>query len=95
MKLIQKPIITEKTIRLAQELNQYTFAVSLSANKIAAAKELEAAFGVEVEEVKTQTRLGKPYGHGKFRQLKSRKPAQKTMAFKLKAGNKIDMFDVK
>lgn len=82
-------------MRLAGEQNKYTFAVALAADKVSAAKELEAVFGVKVVSANTSTRLGKPYGYGKYRNIMRRKPAQKVMVFTLAEGNKIDLFTVK
>lgn len=93
MAQVQKPIITEKTVALAQNLNKYTFQVSLDANKTAAAKEIEQMFNVTVESVSSNTRLGKEYGYGKYRQQRAYKPAKKVMVFTLKAGDKIEYFD--
>ncbi len=92
MRQIKSPIITEKTLKLASENNCYTFEVVLASDKLSAAREIEALYGVTVEFIRSHTRLGKPYGVGKFRQLQRRKPSKKIMIFKLKAGDKIEEF---
>ncbi|MBL8014919.1 MAG: 50S ribosomal protein L23 [Candidatus Doudnabacteria bacterium] len=95
MKLIKKPVITEKTMQLAQTENKYTFEVTLSADKTRASKEIEKMFEVKVAAVNAHTRLGQTYGFGKYRQMKRRKPSQKFMIFKLQDGQKIDLFETK
>lgn len=87
---IIKPIITEKTIRLAEELGQYTFHVTSSANKSEAAKELEQMFGVKVGGVSVNNRLGKQVKFGN-RRKPGRTSDIKIMVFKLSKGS-IDIF---
>lgn len=62
--IIIRPIITEKTTRLAEDakINQYTFQVHLDANKIEIRKAVEAQFGVHVVAVNTSVRPGKRKG---------------------------------
>lgn len=92
---IKQPIITEKTVNLAQNFNQYTFEVSLNANKVAASRELEQVFGVKVVSATTQTRLGKVKRFGKTRRQQTKLSDRKFMIFKLADGNKIDAFNTK
>lgn len=60
-KILIRPIITEKSTRLAEnpKLNQYTFEVAKEANKIEIRKAVEAQFGVRVVSVNTSIRPGK------------------------------------
>ncbi|MCA9379016.1 50S ribosomal protein L23 [Candidatus Dojkabacteria bacterium] len=90
--LIKNPIITEKTVALANQFNQYTFEVDAAANKVSAAAELAEAFKVKVVAVRVNNRLGKPYMHGKYRRQASLKPSKKVMVFQLKSGDTIDLF---
>ena len=62
--IIIRPIITEKTTRLAEDakLNQYTFQVNLDANKIEIRNAVQAQFGVHVVAVNTSVRPGKRKG---------------------------------
>lgn len=87
---IVKPIITEKTIRLAEEMDQYTFEVNPTTNKTEAAKEIETTFGVKVGEVKVHNRLGKKVRFGRSRKF-GRRSDRKIMIFKLTKGS-IDIF---
>lgn len=52
--IIIKPVISEKSERLTEKLNQYSFVVNKSANKLEIAKAVEEMFpGVTVESVNT------------------------------------------
>ncbi len=50
--IIRRPVITEKTDRLADELNQYVFEVHPRANKAMVKKAVEEIFGVDVLRVR-------------------------------------------
>ncbi len=93
--LIKNPIITEKTVNLAQNFNRYTFEVTKAANKVSAAKELEQIFGVKVVSVSTKNRLGKIKRFGKTRRQETRLTDRKIMVFRLQEGNKIEAFTAK
>ena len=88
--LIVKPIITEKSIRLAEEMSQYTFEVAPNANKSEAAKEIENTFGVKVGDVRVNNRLGKKVRFGRSKKS-GRRQDRKIMVFKLTKGS-IDLF---
>ncbi|MCP4440456.1 MAG: 50S ribosomal protein L23 [Aureispira sp.] len=59
--IIVKPLITEKTTKLAEDpnLNQYTFVVNRKANKVEIKKAVEDQFGVTVQAVNTSVLPGK------------------------------------
>ena len=57
--IIIRPLITEKTTKLADGLNQYVFEVNKKANKVEIRKAVEEQFGVTVENVNTSIRPGK------------------------------------
>ena len=59
LRLIRKPIVTEKAETLRDAENVYTFAVALSANKRQIAAAVSQAFGVDVDEVRTAVMRGK------------------------------------
>lgn len=56
--IIRKPVISEKSMD-GMSLRKYTFIVATSANKNQIKNAVEEVFGVKVESVKTQNRLGK------------------------------------
>lgn len=88
--LIVKPVITEKTLRLAEANNIYTFEVQLNATKTSAATEIEKAFSVNVTDVRTLTRPGKVVFFGRRAGTRS---DRKIMYFTLKSGEKIELFN--
>ena len=75
-----RPILTEKTNALADNplLNQYTFEVLKSANKIEIKKAVEEQFGVTVNSVNTSIRPGK----AKARVVKGRHTKGRTSSIK-------------
>ena len=54
MSVLIKPIITEKTTLGSERFNKYTFLVDPKANKVEIKKAVEAAYGVTVDNVRTQ-----------------------------------------
>lgn len=90
--VIKKPILTEKSIVNYKDNNVVSFEVALSADKFSASEALETAYGVKVEGVRTLSRLGKTKLDRKGRSRMVRLPAKKIMYFKLKKGDKIDIF---
>jgi len=57
--IIIKPLITEKSDDLSENLGKYTFVVHKKANKVEIKKEIEATYGVTVESVNTAIMPGK------------------------------------
>ncbi len=57
--IILRPIVTEKSTRLTQSLNEITFEVSMDANKIEVRKAVEALFSVKVKTVRIVKVSGK------------------------------------
>ena len=53
MRILLKPVITEKATRERELKNRYTFLVDPKANKIEIKKAVEATYGVNVEKVRT------------------------------------------
>lgn len=93
MKII-KPIITEKTLSLAEKNNQFTFSVKMGANKVEVASEVEKSFNVSVLEVKMINILGKDTVFGKKR-IPGKKSDIRKAIVKLKKGDKISLFNIK
>jgi large subunit ribosomal protein L23 len=94
MENIIKPLISEKTIRLAEELNQYTFLVNPRAGKIAIAKAIAEKYEVKVLNVRLLNVLGKKVMFGKTRQ-KGRRSTYKKAIVTLKEGESIEVFKIK
>ncbi len=91
--LITQPIITEKSLALANEQNIYTFEVVYSATKSQIKKLIEKIFEVEVEQINTIVAPSKRRRVGKKRQA-ILKTTQKKALVKLKSGQTIELFDI-
>ena len=57
--IIIKPVVSEKSTRLMEEANTYTFKVAAHANKLEIAKAVEKLFDVTVTDVRTMNYAGK------------------------------------
>jgi large subunit ribosomal protein L23 len=94
MGAIVKPLITEKSNMLAENLNQYAFIVDLNATKPEIIADVEAMYGVEVTGISTMVYRGKR----KFRWIKSGAQNGKKSNFKkaiisVKEGQEIDFYE--
>ena len=78
MDIMIKPIVTEKATQLTEQLNRYTFRVSLNANKYQITSLVEKLYGVKVVNVNTLVVRGK----NKSRWTKSGLLRGKTTAWK-------------
>jgi len=94
MEVLKKPIITEKTMRLANELNQYTFAVATNSTKIMVEQAVSKKFDVKVENVRILNILGKRVTFGKKR-LTGKKSNYKKAIVTLREGQTIEVFSLK
>ena len=93
MKVIIKPIVTEKMTMLTEKLNRYGFQVNPDANKLQIKKAVEEMYNVTVTDVNTANYDGKK----KSRYTKSGLITGRTAAFKkavvtLKEGDTIDFY---
>lgn len=91
--ILIKPLITEKSENISEELSQYTFVVNRKANKIEIRKAIEEMYKVTVDAVNTMVVPGKT----KVRNTRSgiqrgRKPAYKKAIITLAEGEEIDFF---
>ena len=86
--ILLRPVISEKTYRLADD-GKYTFLVDRDANRTQVRQAVEAVFGVKVTGVNTVNRPGKRrrtrYGWGK-------RPDTKRAIVTLASGDRIDIF---
>lgn len=87
--VIVKPMVTEKGMFQADELNQYTFKVNPLATKTDIKKAIEQLFEVKVVGVSTQNRKGKPR---RYRFTSGRTKDWKKAIVRLDADHKIDFF---
>jgi len=58
--VVIRPLITEKATHFSERHNAYTFEVNLLATKTEIKHAIETLFNVEVLDVRTQNRRGKP-----------------------------------
>ncbi len=86
-----KPLLTEKTMLLAQKQGQFTFVVEPTATKDAIAKTVADQFKVNVLKVTTSVIKAKTKRTGKRRLPKLGEDAKKAMVT-LKAGQMIEFF---
>ncbi|RME43841.1 MAG: 50S ribosomal protein L23 [Deltaproteobacteria bacterium] len=85
-----RPVVTEKTAQLQENLNQYTFAVHPKANKIEIRNAVEKRWNVKVLDVRTMRvrgknkRVGRNFG---------RKPTWKRAIVTLRPDDRIEFFE--
>nr|MBN1229972.1 50S ribosomal protein L23 [Anaerolineae bacterium] len=90
--VIRRPVITEKSDRLADELNVYVFEVDIKANKPMIKDAVESIFDVEVLKVRTAimpAKMGK-----RLRKRYVRKKAWKKAYVTIAPGQSIDLFGI-
>jgi large subunit ribosomal protein L23 len=90
LRLIRKPVVTEKAEALRGAENVYTFAVALSANKRQIAAAVKQAFNVEVDEVRTAVMRGKKKRVGA---IAGRKPNWKKAYVKVSGDQVIEALE--
>lgn len=90
IKILKRPVITEKIDSLTETQSKYAFEVVKKANKIEIKKAVETRFNVEVTDVHTMNVRGKIKRLGKFQ---GPRPSWKKAIVTLKAGQKIDYFE--
>ena len=92
--ILIRPILTEKSLKLAKDLNKYTFAVNTKVNKIEIKKAIEDKYDVKVVNVKVINVLGKVKRFGAKR-IEGRRKNFKKAIVTLNKKDKIDIFEVK
>ena len=89
--VVLKPVVSEKSYDLIQDLNTYTFVVDKRSNKTEIRQAVEDIFDVSVVSVNTINRKGKRKRTGyKISKRADSKRALVTLA----AGQSIDIFEV-
>ena len=89
--LLRSPIITERSMKLVEANNRYTFLVPKNVNKVEIKEAVELVFDVEVIKVNTINVLPKAKTVGKYSGFK---PGYKKAIVQLKEGQKIPAFAV-
>lgn len=91
--VVKRPVITEKTLFLANTANAYTFEVQPSATKTQVAKAIEELFNVKVTGVSTVMRGRSMRRTGK-RRTTTIVPRKKKAIVTLQKGQTIALFDI-
>jgi large subunit ribosomal protein L23 len=91
--IIRRPIITEKSLQQANTENVYVFEVERVANRKEVKEAVEDIFQVHVEKVNTVMSHSGTKSTGR-RRLKVVTAKTKKVMVKLKAGDKIALFDI-
>lgn len=88
--VLKRPLVTEKSNLMKEELNQITFEVDERANKIEIKEAVEKLFKVHVTKVHTINLLGKRKRLGRS---EGRRSDRKKAIVTLKEGESIDFFE--
>jgi len=90
--IIRRPVVTEKSDKLADEHNVYVFEVDMRANKEQVKAAVESIFDVNVERVRTAVmplKMGR-----RMRKEYTRRSAWKKAFVTVQPGQNIDLFGV-
>ena len=88
--VLRAPKMSEKTLSLKEEANQFAFEVDQRANKIQIKESIEKSFKVSVLKVRTMNIRGKKKRLGRYQGLKS---SWKKAIVTLKEGDTIEYFE--
>ena len=88
--VLRAPKMSEKTLSLKEEANQFAFKVAQRANKIQIKESIEKSFKVSVLKVRTMNVRGKKKRLGRYQGLKS---SWKKAIVTLKEGDTIEYFE--
>lgn len=89
-KILKRPLITEKSNLLKEEMNQIIFEVDKKANKIEIKEAVEKLFKVNVIKVHTINMQGKVKRLGRSQ---GKRPDWKKAIVTLKEGERVDFFE--
>ena len=88
--VLRAPKMSEKTLSLKEEANQFAFEVDKRSNKIQIKESIEKSFKVSVLKVRTMNVRGKKKRLGRYQGLKS---SWKKAIVTLKEGDTIEYFE--
>jgi len=92
--ILIRPIVTEKSIKLVEEQNQYCFEVAKGVSKKDVKQAIEKKFKVKVEKVRILNLIGRRTVWGRKR-ITGRRVDMKKAIVTLKSSDSIDLFKVK
>ncbi len=90
--VLRRPVVSEKSNMLTDQLNKYVFEVALNANKTQIREAIEVIFNVKVIAINTMKMPAKRGRRG--RKIYVRSSAYKKAVVTLEPGNEIKLFDV-
>lgn len=90
--ILLRPVVTEKSMRLIDQANQYTFEVKPRTSKIEIRRAVEALYGVRVLSVRTISVKGKKRRMG-YRYPEGRTASWKKAIVTLAPGDRIDVVE--
>jgi large subunit ribosomal protein L23 len=90
--VIRRPVVTEKTSGMTEDLSQYVFEVAPKANKVQIREAVETLFNVKVKRINTLIMPAKRGTRG--RRVYVRSQQWKKAIVTLKDGDKIELFNV-
>lgn len=91
-KILLKPMLTEKCMKMKEGTNTFAFKIHPKANKIEVKRAVQKLFNVQVEDVRTMLVQGKTKRMGRF---EGRRPGWKKALVTLKQGETIEFFETK
>ena len=89
--VLQRPVVTEKSMVIVEEGNRYTFEVDMRANKFQVKEAVELAFDVTVTDVNVMVMPVKTSRRGK--RVNIRKGKWKKAVVGLAPGDSIQLFE--
>ena len=93
MKILIRPIITEKATADSEDNNRFAFVVDRRANKIEIKKAVEQFYGVNVENVRTSVMPAKrSVKYTKAGMVEGGKGAYKKAIVEVRSGETIDLY---
>ncbi len=93
MRILIKPVITEKATNLSEVRNCFTFVVDKRANKIEIKQAVEKAYGVSVDKVRTiNVRPDRNSKHTKSGVITGKTNAYKKAIVQVADGDTIDLY---
>ena len=93
MKILKKPVVTEKMTADGEKHNRYGFIVDTKANKIEIKNTVEEMYGVTVKKVRTMNYSGKPRSRNtKSGVITGRTKTYKKTVVELVEGDTIDFY---
>lgn len=90
--IIIRPVVTEKSNILTDDLNQYVFEVAMNANKFQIRQAVETIFDKRVKKVNTMIMPAKRGMRGRRAYMRSKE--WKKAIVTLQPGEKIELFNV-